>query len=257
MTEPRWKIPLMWHGSRYVARILDVSADAARGAVSLVIVLGALLFLAGNAALAHRQGTLAADAPSETSYAAMPDTLALLMRREAPPESEPVGVTLWSLGPVGLMAGSFRSAADSLTAQVERLAATPSIMPTQGWLTSNFSRRRLHPLLHIFRPHEGIDIRAAIGTPIEAPAAGTVIKAGWEQGYGWTVEIDHGYGIVTRYAHTSRMLVRPGYRVQRGDIIARVGRSGLAEAPHLHYEVHQGGRAVDPLRFVLPSVIAD
>ena len=247
----------MWHGSACVARILDVSADAMRVVVSLGIVLAGVLFLAGHATLGHQRDGLAVAAPSETSYAAMPDTLALLMRREVSPDTEPVSVTLWSLGPVGLMAGSFRSAADSLTAQVERLAATPSIMPTQGWLTSNFSRRRLHPLLHVFRPHEGIDIRAAIGTPIEAPAAGTVIKAGWEKGYGWTVEIDHGYGIVTRYAHTSKMLVRPGYRVQRGEIIARVGRSGLAEAAHLHYEVHQRGRAVDPLRFVLPSVIAD
>jgi murein DD-endopeptidase MepM/ murein hydrolase activator NlpD len=257
VTEPRWKIPLMWHGSACVARVVELSSDAMRIVASVAIVLGGLLFLAGHATLAHRGDALAVDAPSENSFTAMPDTLALLMSREVAPEGEPLDVTLWSLGPVGLFAGSFRNAADSLTAQVERLAATPSIMPTQGWLTSNFSRRRLHPLLHVFRPHEGIDIRAAIGTPIEAPAAGTVIKAGWEKGYGWTVEIDHGYGIITRYAHTSKMLVRPGFRVQRGELIARVGRSGLAEAPHLHYEVHQRGRAVDPLRFVLPSVIAD
>jgi murein DD-endopeptidase MepM/ murein hydrolase activator NlpD len=84
-----------------------------------------------------------------------------------------------------------------------------------------------------------------------------VVKAGWEQGYGRTIEIDHGYGIVTRYAHTSRMLVGVGQRVERGEVIALVGASGLAEAPHLHYEVRQNGRPVDPLRFVLPAVLAD
>ncbi len=244
----------MWHGSACVARILEVSADAMRVAVSVVIVLAGGLFLAGHAALQPDRQTAAG---GEAVFSAMPDTMAMLMRRDASPDAEPVDLTLWSVSPVGLLAGSFRSAADSLTAQFERMASTPSIMPTQGWLSSNFSRRRLHPLLHVVRPHEGIDIRAAVGTPIEAPAAGTVVKAGWEKGYGRTVEIDHGYGIVTRYAHTSKILVRPGQRVQRGELIARVGRSGLAEAPHLHYEVHQRGRPVDPLRFVLPSVFAD
>lgn len=256
MAEPRWKIPLMWHGSACVVRILEVSADAARVAVSAAIVLAGVLFLAGHAAVSRGTESLA-EAGTEAAYTAMPDTLALLKRRDVAPEAVPAEVAFWSLRPVGLLAGSFRTAADSFAAQVERMASTPSIMPTRGWLTSNFTRRRLHPLLHVFRPHEGIDIRAAVGTPIEAPAAGTVVKAGWEKGYGWTVEIDHGYGIVTRYAHTSKMLVRPGHRVQRGDLIAKVGRSGLAEAPHLHYEVHQRGRPVDPLRFVLPSVIAD
>jgi murein DD-endopeptidase MepM/ murein hydrolase activator NlpD len=96
-----------------------------------------------------------------------------------------------------------------------------------------------------------------VGTPIQAPAAGTVVKAGWEGGYGRTVEIDHGFGIITRYAHTSRIFVNVGQRVGRGELIANVGRSGLAEAPHLHYEVHVSGRPVDPLKFVLPAVMAD
>jgi murein DD-endopeptidase MepM/ murein hydrolase activator NlpD len=156
-----------------------------------------------------------------------------------------------------LLAWSFREAAESLEAHTARLEATPSIMPTQGWLSSAFSAMREHPVLHVARPHEGIDITAPAGTPIEAPAAGRITRAGWETGYGRMVVIDHGYGVVTKYAHASRLAVRVGQRVQRGQIIAYVGRTGLAVGPHLHYEVHVNGRPVNPLRYVLPAVIAD
>jgi murein DD-endopeptidase MepM/ murein hydrolase activator NlpD len=154
-----------------------------------------------------------------------------------------------------MLASSFGAAADSLKSHKERLAATPSIMPTQGWLTSAFSAMRAHPVLHVARPHEGIDVSAPMGTPIEAPAAGTVRSAGWEAGYGHTIEIDHGYGIMTRFAHASRLLVRQGQRVSRGEKIALVGNSGLATGPHLHYEVHVNGRAVNPLRYVMPETV--
>ena len=156
-----------------------------------------------------------------------------------------------------LLAWSFQEAAESLSSHRDRLEATPSIMPTQGWLSSAFSSMRTHPVLHVARPHEGIDVTAPAGTPIEAPAAGIVVKAGWTTGYGNMVEIDHGYGIVTRYAHANRLVARRGQRVQRGQVIAFVGRTGLAVGPHLHYEVHINGRPVNPLRFILPGVIAD
>lgn len=156
-----------------------------------------------------------------------------------------------------LLAASFKEAADSLQSHRERLAATPSIMPTQGWLSSAFSRMRAHPVLHISRPHEGIDVSAPQGSPIEAPATGTVIRAGWEAGYGNVVEINHGYGIVTRFAHASKLLVNRGQRVTRGERVAQVGSTGLATGPHLHYEVHVNGQPVDPLRYVLPDAIVD
>jgi murein DD-endopeptidase MepM/ murein hydrolase activator NlpD len=157
-----------------------------------------------------------------------------------------------------LLASSFREAADSLAVHSARLAATPSIMPTQGWLSSAFSAMRSHPILHVARPHEGIDVTAPSGTPIEAPAAGTVSDAGWESGYGNSVTIDHGFGLVTKFAHASKILVRQGQRVSRGQRIALVGSTGLATAPHLHYEVHVNGRPVDPLKYVLPDhVVAD
>ena len=157
-----------------------------------------------------------------------------------------------------VLASSFEEAKDSLASHSQRLAATPSIMPTQGWLTSAFSSMREHPILHIARPHEGIDVTAPMGSPIEAPAAGVVTDAGWESGYGNTVTIDHGYGIVTKFAHASKLLVKTGQRVARGQRIALVGNTGLATGPHLHYEVHVNGRPVDPLRYVLPDrVVTD
>ncbi len=157
-----------------------------------------------------------------------------------------------------LLASSFEEAKDSLASHSLRLAATPSIMPTQGWLTSAFSSMREHPILHIARPHEGIDVVAPMGSPIEAPAAGVVTDAGWESGYGNTVTIDHGYGVVTKFAHASKLLVKSGQRVSRGQRIALVGNTGLATGPHLHYEVHVNGRPVDPLRYVLPDrVVTD
>jgi murein DD-endopeptidase MepM/ murein hydrolase activator NlpD len=80
---------------------------------------------------------------------------------------------------------------------------------------------------------------------------------GWETGYGLTVEIDHGYGIVTRYAHMSRTAVAVGESVRRGDRLGFVGTTGLATGPHLHYEVIVEGRPMDPLRFIMPAAIAD
>ena len=131
-------------------------------------------------------------------------------------------------------------------------------MPTAGWLSSAFSRSRFHPILHIRRPHEGIDVSAPMGTPIEAPAAGRVAQAGWQAGYGNVVLIDHGFGLQTKYAHASRLLVKTGDRVQRGQRVALVGSTGLSTGPHLHYEVHVDGRPVDPLRYVLSgSAIVD
>jgi murein DD-endopeptidase MepM/ murein hydrolase activator NlpD len=137
------------------------------------------------------------------------------------------------------------------------MAAMPSIMPTMGFLTSKFSMIRYHPILHENRPHEGIDITAAYGTKIFAPAAGRVIKVGYENGYGNLVAVDHGYGLETRYAHMSRWAVRVGQSVKRGDLLGYVGSTGLSTGPHLHYEVLRDGRAVDPLRFILPDAIAD
>ncbi|MEO8140411.1 MAG: M23 family metallopeptidase [Gemmatimonadota bacterium] len=156
-----------------------------------------------------------------------------------------------------LLAASFSQAHDSLENHRDRLAAMPSIMPTVGWLSSAFSSMREHPILHILRPHEGIDVSAPMGAPIQSPAGGIVVSAGWESGYGNVIEVDHGFGIVTKFAHCSKLLFRRGQHVSRGQVIAEVGNTGLATGPHLHYEVHVNGKPVDPLRYVLPDVVVD
>lgn len=149
-----------------------------------------------------------------------------------------------------MVASGWREARDSLERARERLEATPSIRPAPGFISSAFSRRRWHPILNRPRPHEGIDIAAPEGAPILAAAAGRVRSVGWSREYGLLVEIDHGYGIVTRYAHASRVVVREGQRVARGQKIAEVGETGLAVGPHLHYEVLVRGRPVNPKRFL-------
>ena len=154
-----------------------------------------------------------------------------------------------------ILSASFAEVADTLAAHAERLAATPSIMPTAGWLSSNFTRNRRHPILHITRPHEGIDVSAPMGSPIVAPAAGRVTKVARQRGYGLVLEIEHGNGIKTRYAHCSKIVVKAGQRVTRGQVIANVGNSGLSSGPHLHYEIHVNGRPVDPLTYVLPAEV--
>jgi murein DD-endopeptidase MepM/ murein hydrolase activator NlpD len=156
-----------------------------------------------------------------------------------------------------LLAGSFVEASESLKSHHDRLSRTPSIMPTQGYLSSRFARSRIHPIFHEARAHEGIDISAPMGTPIESSAGGLVVDVGTSSGYGLMVTVDHGYGLVTRYAHLSKALVRPGRRVKRGDEIALVGRSGIATAPHLHYEVIVGGHQQDPLKHIFPEGIVD
>jgi murein DD-endopeptidase MepM/ murein hydrolase activator NlpD len=156
-----------------------------------------------------------------------------------------------------LLAASFGEASDSLANHRERVAAMPSIMPTAGWLSSAFSSMREHPILHVARPHEGIDVTAAMGSPIQAPAAGRVVKTGWESGYGNVIVIDHGYGLQTKFAHCSKIAAQTGQIVKRSQVIAYVGNTGLATGPHLHYEVHVNGKPVDPLRYVLPDVVVD
>jgi murein DD-endopeptidase MepM/ murein hydrolase activator NlpD len=156
-----------------------------------------------------------------------------------------------------LLAKSFADVSDSLTKHHERFQRIPSIMPTAGWLSSHFSRNRFHPILHTTRAHEGIDVSAPMGAPIVAPAAGVVRRVGREAGYGLVLEIDHGNGIETKFAHMSRVMVRRGQRVKRGQEIAAVGNSGLSTGPHLHYEIHINGKVVDPLTYVMPDAIPD
>ena len=154
-----------------------------------------------------------------------------------------------------LLAASLEEATDSLEAHRDLLESTPSILPTSGWLSSRFSRSRMHPVHNRPMPHRGVDIAASKGTPIYAAAKGRVVRAGWVVGYGLTVEIDHGFGYTTLYGHASKLLVRRGQQVRRGDIIAQVGSTGIATSPNLHYEVRVNGVAQNPANFILPDAL--
>ena len=101
--------------------------------------------------------------------------------------------------------------------------------------------------------HWGLDFSARRGAPIYATADGRVITAGWHRQFGRVIEINHGNGIVTKYAHNDKLKVKRGQRVERGQIIATVGRSGRATAPHVHYEVRVNGSPVNPWRYILSA----
>ncbi|MCL4546959.1 MAG: M23 family metallopeptidase [Bacteroidetes bacterium] len=130
----------------------------------------------------------------------------------------------------------------------------PAIRPCEGTIENDFGMR-MHPILKIMRMHNGVDIVTDAGTKVYAPGAGVVDFAGWRGGYGLTVEIDHGFGYRTVYAHLEKTNVKQGQKVARGDIIAFTGNSGrLSTGPHLHYEVRHDGIPLDPRNFIFDDV---
>ena len=135
------------------------------------------------------------------------------------------------------------------------LAHTPSILPVRGWLSSGFGSR-VSAFTGRREFHSGIDIVARPGAPIIAPADGLVIKSRRERGYGNVLEIRHMQGIVTRFAHTKKNLVRAGIRVKRGEIVSQVGSTGRSTGPHLHYEVRLNGVAVNPMIYIVDTLVA-
>jgi murein DD-endopeptidase MepM/ murein hydrolase activator NlpD len=137
-----------------------------------------------------------------------------------------------------------------LRPKLEELSHTPSLWPVKGFITSGFGRRQ-DPLEDGLDYHPGVDISVPYGTPIQAPAEGLVVFCGWEQGYGNTVEISHGGGLVTRYAHMSKILVKPGQIVKRWQKVGLVGTTGRTTGAHLHYEVLKNGQPTNPQRYLI------
>lgn len=128
-------------------------------------------------------------------------------------------------------------------------AATPSIWPVSGWLTSRYGNRR-DPFTGGADFHPGLDLSAEYGQPVRATADGTIVVAERSGSYGNLVEINHGYGIVTRYGHLSRFKATAGQQVHRGDTIGFVGSTGRSTSAHLHYEILLNGKLTDPLRLL-------
>ncbi|MBV9527429.1 M23 family metallopeptidase [Sphingomonas sp.] len=119
-------------------------------------------------------------------------------------------------------------------------------LPVAGRVTSGFGER-FHPILGYERFHAGVDLGAALGSPIAAAADGRVVSAGWRGGYGRAVEIVHASGLETLYGHMSRIAAAPGELVHQGEVIGYVGSSGLSTGPHVHFEVLRNGRPVNPM----------
>ncbi len=139
---------------------------------------------------------------------------------------------------------------ETLSERQSLINATPNIKPARGWFTSRFGYR-VDPFTGQPEMHAGLDIAAPPGTPVYAPADGIISYVGYEAGYGKIVSIDHGYGVVTRFAHNSRVFVEQGQKVSRRDVISAIGSTGRSSGPHLHYEVRVNGVPVDPENYVL------
>jgi len=130
-----------------------------------------------------------------------------------------------------------------------RMAFTPNGMPTKGWFSNTYGFRK-DPWTSEREFHGGVDIVAFAGTDVVATGEGVVSKATRKSDYGKVIDISHGYGYVTRYAHLSEILVRPGQKVHRGQLIGKVGSTGRSTGPHLHYEVFHDSHKVNPWKYL-------
>jgi len=149
---------------------------------------------------------------------------------------------------------SFSDVHEKLLDRKDILDQTPSIIPVEGFVTSGLGLRR-DPFTGMVTMHEGIDISAPRGTPVIAPASGTVVECGWERGMGNYIIIDHGNSLKSYYGHLNLLKVRQGQSVDRFDVIGLVGSSGRSTGPHLHYEIKKYGRVVNPAEFFVRSII--
>ncbi len=145
---------------------------------------------------------------------------------------------------------SFDALLEELDGKRHRLASTPSIWPTDGWVTSGYGYRT-SPFTGQRKFHAGIDIAADVGTPIVAPARAKVVFVGRKGPLGKTLTLDHGYGIRTTYGHTSMIHVKLGQEVERGERIADVGNTGRSTGPHLHYGVSVKQKSVNPSDYII------
>ena len=175
-------------------------------------------------------------APHELTTAELGEALAMIEERLAARRSS---LDLLAEG----MRVSFSGAVGFISDDASH--TTPSIWPTQGYISSPYGLR-----FGGTEFHQGIDIAAEMGTPIVAAADGVVTAAGWNGGYGNMVDVDHGSGVVTRYGHASAVAVTVGQQVRRGQVIAYVGSTGRSTGPHLHYEVRVGGQPVNPAAYL-------
>ncbi len=147
---------------------------------------------------------------------------------------------------------SFEQIGRAFEDRLRLLSSTPSILPTPGWFSHGYGWRK-DPFTGRPQFHRGVDIVADSGATVVATADGVVSRSVRVPDYGKMVDVSHGYGFVTRYAHLSEILVRPGQRVHRGETIGRAGSTGRSTGPHVHYEVFRDGRRVNPWKYLAPE----
>lgn len=155
---------------------------------------------------------------------------------------------------------SFDDVVEMCKSHDEMLKCIPAIQPISNKdlrRTASGYGTRVDPIYGTTKFHAGMDFSAPIGTDVYATGDGTVVKVGWETGYGNTVEIDHGFGYMTRYAHLSEFRTQVGKKVVRGEVIAGVGSTGKSTGPHLHYEVHVKGEVVNPVNYYFMDLSSD
>lgn len=268
-----WRVLLVPPTPGARTRAFDLARWQARVILSTLVMLLLLAAGAVTAVIVALDGpdllaTSAEVATLRERLTAVEDSLALARAVLADADSAPSEPpTATAASAPGSPSGARSDRRASLLARVRArrsggLSSSPGLhsiegLPVLGAIVSGFSSARRHPILHILRPHLGIDIAAVRGTTVAAPADGRVTYVGRRFSYGLTVDMEHAGGITTRYAHLRAALVHEGQSVVRGAAIATVGSSGLTTGPHLHYEVAVDGRPVDPLRFRMPQLDAD
>ena len=173
---------------------------------------------------------------------------------------DPSGTEIWSreAADLGEKTSHLRAELTSISkvakTKIDQLEQTPSIMPARGQLSSGFGWR-LHPVFGEYMMHEGQDFTSSIGTPVTATALGKVVVREYSSSYGNYVVVAHGNGIRTLYAHLNAFKCELGDDVRRGQVIGLLGNTGRSTGPHVHYEVHIGDRAVDPMPWILPTTL--
>lgn len=206
---------------------------------------------------------LAADLPGLDKSAAKAGTGGALENGDAEALSDNVGEVLRTASSMvdelrsqtAIQEQSYREVTRKFEYNKDYFAAMPALKPMDGYYSPNGFGVRMHPVLGVFKAHEGLDIINDVGTPVYASGNGTVEFAGQSGGgFGIVIVMNHGYGFQTLYAHLSKVLVREGQRVKRGELIAKSGRTGLVSGPHLHYEVHYKGVRENPVDYFLDDV---
>ncbi len=154
------------------------------------------------------------------------------------------------LSEVKLQKEAIEKSSVSINKQVIKMSTIPSIRPVEGRISAGFGYRK-NPFTNRGKEfHKGMDFAAPYGTNVAVTADGTVLFASWQSGYGRLAVVAHGNGISTLYAHNSKLLVKKGDKVTKGQIIAKVGSTGRSTGPHLHYEVKVNGKSVDPSNYI-------